>query len=170
MDDWIVPKFQVNDSLKKIIDNMPPGEKLTLGAFDIEKGSGPEANNIDLMICAPKDSSELTIKNDIKVTPGIYSAFIGLENFFGLARVDNVVKLQSEARFSDLGALASQTQVVDFQYQSAMCIKGDFPTTIRVRNLNVYFKGIDLLVCFDNTAAQNLRMLIFNCIHIMNIF
>lgn len=155
---WTVPKFQLSPSLTQIIQGLAETKTMTSGAFHIRKGFGHLAKNVELRITAPSETNEFAVENKIKVNRGIYGAFIGLYNFYGLKRVDGViVELESRAKFSDKGASASQTQVVICYTESCGARSKNEPTVITVRDLHVLFQGADIIANFakPSKAAFN---------------
>ena len=152
---WTVPKFQLSPSLTQIIQGLAETKTMTSGAFHIQKGLGHLAKNVELRITAPNETNEFAIENKIKVNPGIYGAFIGLYNFYGLERVDGViVELESQAKFSDKGASASQTQVVTCYTESCCLRSKNEPTVITVEDLHVLFQGADIVANFAKSPKE----------------
>lgn len=89
-------KSQLSDSLQRAIQGLKDEETKQIGAFKIVTGSGEDANEIDLQIYAPSESNQFSIENKIQTNKGIYEAFEGLCDLYGLFRVDRVaVELES---------------------------------------------------------------------------
>lgn len=147
---WEVPRFELSPVLIDLINTLKPCETVSVGVFRIRKGEGELENQHVLNILAPENSNEFSIENKLTVNAGIYLAFQGLKDVYGLESVDEViVELESQANFSDKGASASQTQVVTLEMQSFMARGGGgVPTIITVSDLHVLFHGADLFATF----------------------
>lgn len=138
---WEVPHFTLSKELKRAIEVMPLLSEKTLSGFSIEKGN---CEDIKLHIKAPVKTNEyrsetksLELNND-----PLYKSFVGITNFYGLDSVDDVdVTLSNVATFSDKGASASQTLVVDFSMECATMTL-EKPTIITINDLHVLYEGI----------------------------
>ena len=137
--------------LKNIVDKLDEGEERTVGGFIIQKGT---SQDIELHIPAPGKFSQFSIDSKLKTQPGIYSAFVGLNDFYGLDCVDTVdVKIENEANFSDKGASASQIQI-NIYSKGMESFSVNESTVITVDNLNVFFKGAGIVVNFTQGTKK----------------
>ncbi|MCX7091109.1 MAG: hypothetical protein NTU48_06640 [Legionellales bacterium] len=153
---WEVPAFEPSPQLTAKITELAPNTKGHFGAFYIEKGCGNEQNKIILRISAPKNS-KYDIEKKLEVNSGIYLAFIGVLELYGLPRVDRVsAELIVKAEFSATGASASQAQIVTMVLESA-CYHPEpsQPTIITIDKIHAFFSEIEIGLTFkgDINAA-----------------
>ncbi|CDZ77172.1 hypothetical protein BN59_01454 [Legionella massiliensis] len=145
---WIVPDFRLSDAVLDTLNSLPEGKKHVINGFTLSKGRGwkgapPE---IELHIAAPRRSNQYAVESKIKTNQGIYGAFVGLENFYGLHRVDDLrVEIENKAMFSDEGAWASQTQVNTYIAESGLV---SFASTVEVTQINAFFEGAGIVASF----------------------
>ena len=148
---WTVPMFNLSPCLQRFVAGLYSNSSRVKGGFTIQKGTGAE---IILNIVAPTNSNEFSINSEIVVEAGIYDAFCGLVNFYGIEKVDEViVKIKSESEFSETGAVARQSQMSRFEKKSCKLHQGT-PTTITVRDLNVFFHGMDIVANFTEGTKK----------------
>lgn len=136
---WSVGDFRISSALQESLDLLGEGEKRIINGFTLKKGTGSEAQRIELRIAAPRQSNQYSISSELQTNNGIYAAFVGLNNFYGLSQVDEVVvEIRNEAKFSDEGASASQTQVNTYVQECASLPPANIPSIIEVKELNVF--------------------------------
>ena len=147
---WKVPEFILSRELKRKIDRMRAGGSCQMGGFSIFKGDLPA---IQLHILQPKDKYKIAELNTVK--NGIYDAFIGLENFYGITVDEITVEIKSDAEFSRLGAFVSQSQQTTFAEKGGISFQLRQPTVIRVTSLHALFHGVDIVANFANEITRS---------------
>ncbi|CDZ77253.1 hypothetical protein BN59_01535 [Legionella massiliensis] len=147
---WIVRDFRLSDAVLESLNSLQEGNQQIINGFTLRKR---EDQGVELHIVAPHSSNQHSIQSKLETNQGIYNAFVGLENFYGLPRVDDLrVEIESEAKFSDKGASASQTQVNTYIAESARIRKKR--SIVEVNQLNVFFEGAGIVANFTDGTEK----------------
>lgn len=135
---WDVQDFTLSRALKNLIKKLPEGNTVQKKGFTITK-----ASNDIIHLHIPADNYHIESKH--AVNPGIFNALLNLEDCFGLRSIFKIeVNLETTVDFSRIGATVAQRQRQRIAEESATFYLTK-PTIIEVTDLNVFFKGIDIV-------------------------
>ena len=160
-DYWKVRCFTLSEEMEAAISRMPVGERKRWGNFMVTKGDGPE---IKLLVQKGPGYDETWSKEEkVKTKAGIYDAFNGLCDFYGLDCVAEVhVWLKSAAELSAKGTWVAQTQEVVLLPRGCSRESG---TLILVDQCHLLYPGAGIAVDFNGKIGGNAPLTNFIRLH-----
>jgi hypothetical protein len=157
---FTVEHFKISDSLSHLINTMEEGAALSVGCFRVNKGIGVDKRHLKLRIKVPhasvkEDTFCLKLNQKLKTNPGIYNAFLGMEDYCGLPLVGDIrVRLESMGGFTEAGAGVMQTQYLDM----LLCVESAKVTILTVENLDgTFFLDSAIAVRFTEGPAATTK-------------